>query len=167
MSETINNNYGTQIAQIQIFTGPQKNYENGPFLAVFQLELAALAESSDLKLNDFRILLLMMANVDNNNCITISTKGIAAKLVCAISTVYRTLQKLENMKIICLKSDTIDRDIRKYELSQRLINPRLAYHGNTKRLRKNRLPLLTKPDGVTPLLEQALEPTPNYLKPNE
>lgn len=163
MSETVNNNYGTQIAQIQIITGHQSNYENGHFLAVFQLELAALAEGTDLKLTDYRILLMMMAYVDNYNCISISTKGIAARLGCAISTVYRTLQKLESMKIICLKSDTIDRDIRKYELSQRLINPRLAYHGNTKHLRKNRLPLLTKPDGVTPLLEQILEPSPNYL----
>ena len=154
MSDTTINNYGTQIAQIKIVTGRQSRYENGFFLAVFQRELAALVQDTELKLNDYRILLLMMAYVDNNNCITISIKEITTCLGCASSTVYRTLRKLQKMRVICLKSSTIDRDIRKYELSQRLINPRLAYHGNTLELLKDNLPFLYRADGLTPLLEQ-------------
>ena len=163
MGKNINNNFGTQIAQIQIVTSRCSSYENGTFLTVFQRELAALVETKEMKLNDYRILLLMMANVDNNNCITISIKGITSILDCNISSVYRTLQKLERMRIICLKGSTIDRDFRKYELSQRLINPRLAYFGNTLELRKHNLPYLTHSDGVTPLLEQWHEPHPDFL----
>ena len=162
MSKNINTNYGIQIAQIQIVTGRQNKYENGYYMAVFQRELAALVQDTDLKLNDYRILLLMMAYVDNNNCITISVKEITACLGCVKSTVYRTLQKLERMRIICLRSSTIDKDFRKYELSQRLINPRLAYYGNTQQLRKHNLPFILKADGVTPLLEQWSEPNPDF-----
>ncbi|MBQ6254713.1 MAG: hypothetical protein IJK05_08725 [Bacteroidales bacterium] len=100
MSETTINNYGTQIAQIKIVTGRQSRYENGFFLAVFQRELAALVQDTELKLNDYRILLLMMAYVDNNNCITISIKEITTCLGCAPSTVYRTLRKLQKMRVI-------------------------------------------------------------------
>lgn len=147
MSDNIN--YGTQ-TQIQIITCPTNSYNNGPFVAVFQVELGAVAESKELKLNDFRVLLFMMASVDSSNCIITSVEMISRRLDCAPQSVYRALRKLEKMHILC-HHRTIDRGINKYELLN-MINPRLAYHGNTRKLMKQCLPLITKEDGKTPLI---------------
>lgn len=148
MSDNIN--FGTQ-TQIQIITCPTNTYNNGPFVAVFQVELGAVAMSKELKLNDHRVLELMISCVDNTNCIITSVDNISHQLDCAPQSVYRALRKLERMHILC-HHKTIDRGIHKYELNLSMINPRLAYHGNTRKLVKQCLPLITKGDGKTPLI---------------
>lgn len=162
MSENIN--YGTQI---QIITCPTNNYNNGPFVAVFQLELGAVAESKELKLNDLRVLLYMMACVDSTNCIITSVDIMSQRLDCARQSVYRALRKLEKMHLLC-HHQTIDRGLHKYELSLSMINPRLAYHGNTRKLVKEVLPLITKEDGKTSLIGGQIKAViPDFLNENE
>ena len=145
-----NFNFGTQ-TQIQIITCPTNNYNNGSFMAVFQVELGGLARSKELKLNDHRVLEFLVSCVDNYNCIVTSVDSISRELDCAPQSVYRALHKLEKMHILC-HHKTIDRGIHKYELNLSMINPRLAYHGNTRKLEKKILPLITKEDGITPLI---------------
>ena len=164
MSDNIN--FGTQ-TQIQIITCPTNSYNNGPFVAVFQVELGAVAESKELKLNDLRVLLFMMASVDSSNCIITSVEMISRRLDCATQSVYRALRKLEKMHILCHQK-TIDRGINKYELTLNMINPRLAYHGNTRKLMKQCLPLITKEDGKTPLISGEIKAViPEFLEKGE
>ena len=144
MSSTIN------IAQVNILLDPTRSsYTNGMFIPVFQGALGEIAKLN-LKGDTLRVLLLILANIDEKNNICLSLKDIAEDLKCSLSSVYRAIRELETMQIICHKGD---RHGKRYELSSKLVNPRLAYRGNTRYLRKESLPLLLTPDGQKPLLD--------------
>ena len=137
------------IAQINIVVADKGLYNNGDFIPVFTQEYEAILSNEKITDKTARILGILICNVDSNNRITTSIRDVAKELKCNESTVYRALKILERMQIICHSGN---KHGRKYELSTKLMNPRLAFYGNTRRLVKEQLPLLMTPDGETPLL---------------
>lgn len=144
MKNIVNN-----IAQLNIIIREKGLYNNGDFIPVFTKEYEAILTNAPISDKTIRILGVLICNVDNNNRITSSAQEIAKKLNCNKSTVYRALNTLERMHIICHNGDKRGG---KYELSTKLMNPRLAFYGNTRRLVKEQLPLILSSDGETPLL---------------
>lgn len=139
------------IAEINIVIAERGIHNNGDFIPVFTREYEAILSNDKMTDKTARILGILICNVDNNNRITTSIQEIAEELKCNNSTVYRALKTLEEMQIICRSGD---RHGGKYELSTKLMNPRLAFYGNTRKLIKDKLPLLMRPDGKTPLLPE-------------
>lgn len=144
----------TNIAQVNIVldTSPY-GYHNGDFIPVFQDALYEVAKLPTLNGQTIRVLLLILSCVDDKNSINLTITEIANELGCSYSSVYRAIRDLETMNIICHKGD---RRGRKYELTSKLVNPRLAYRGNTRKLKKDHLPILFQTDGITPLLPDSV-----------
>ena len=143
-----------KIAQINVFVSDEKlswaQAVNGFYVLVFQSELDALIQNRDVTLSDLRVLFYLIAHVDNSNCITVTVKDISIELHLSHVSVYRALATLINMQLICERADR--RNGRKYELTTKLVNPRLAFWGTSTKLNKNATPPILAPDGLTPLL---------------
>ena len=146
--------------------GPKSGYFNGRFIPVFQDPLLAITCNKNVKPGTLRVLLYLISVVDDNNCISESVQSIANHLCISDDTVRRALTQLLQMQVICRKSDTGDRlDV--YELTDKIMNPRLAYKGNTKLLNKAQLPNLLAPDSnaiyQVPLsLGDTILPSPDF-----
>lgn len=150
----------TNIAEINIVLADRAVYHNGGFIPVFQKELESIVINKGLTDKTLRVLVLILCYVDENNRISISGDEMSRMLNCNRSTIYRALNVLVKMNVIC-KSKS---DSRVYVLRPQLLNPRLAFKGNTKRLLKENLPLLMAPDGETLLLPDAkFIEAPNFL----
>jgi len=136
---------------VQAVVLPQSaTYKNGPFIPVFQDALKAFACNEEVKPGTRRVLEYILGSVDENNCFSEELCDIATNLRCSEDTVERAIKQLVAMHIICKKAGARDRSI--YELSDKNLNPRLAFKGNTKNLRKEILPILLEPNGLVPLL---------------
>ena len=143
--------YNVAYINVQNITIPNevaghKGYSNGHFLPVFQDAFCAIACNTQIKAGTIRILMYLLSIVDENNRIMGSTKTIAKHLGLSGDTVRRAISQLVSMQIICRISDTFHQNI--YELTDKIINPRLAYKGNTRKLNKKSLPLLLSPEYV-------------------
>ena len=148
-------NVTTNIAQVNIVLDPSQGvYQNGMFIPVFQDALMEVAKLTTLKGATLRVLLYILSCVDEKNNINVTMAEISSELGCSYSSVNRAITVLEDMNIICRHKG--DRRGRKFELTTKLVNPRLAYRGNTRYLRKEGLPLLLKPDGDTPLIPEVV-----------
>ena len=54
------------------------------------------------------------------------------------------------MHVICKKEGARNRSL--YELSDKILNPRFAFKGNTRKLRKDDMPILLEPGTSAPLI---------------
>lgn len=147
-----NINIQQQIAQLNIFLAPHRipGNHNGYYSLVYHRELDGICRIEDLKESDFRVLLYIIAHAGQDNRINVDVKEICDALPISVATVYRALQKLIKMQLICrAKSE----DKRVFELTTKLINPRLALYGDDYRFIKEKAPRILLPDGLTPLLE--------------
>ena len=154
------------IAQLTIIYENQYSYNNGEFSVVFNKEFDAIACSKDITQTDLRVLIHMVTNMDRNNRITVTIDEVASSTHCSRSSIYRALNKLVNMQIICQKAGSSHEKL--FELSSKLINPRLAFHGNSRKLKKHILPELLSPDGKTGLIPgTVLEPYEEFWNDND
>lgn len=150
----------TQI-NISVSDSRGKGYENGTFVAVFQDAILAISRQKAISGNVVKVLLFILSLVDANNHVIINKKEIAEALDCDASTVYKSIKVLEKMRII-----GADANSRGFTVAMNVINPRLAYHGNTRHLRKTYLPELLAPDGKTPLIPGTIYLPPLLLGDN-
>jgi len=152
-SSITNNNVHIQqqIAQLNIFMSDRKipGNINGYYSLVFHRELDGISRLKDFGEGDYRVLLHIISHVDKDNRITVNANEICNALPVSLTTVYRAIHKLIKMRLIC-KSQTDDKRV--YELTNKLINPRLTLYGNSLRFIKSVAPTLLLPDGETPLL---------------
>lgn len=143
----------TNLAQINIqnivYTD-RSSYNNGHFIPVFQDAIRAIACNPDVKPGTLRILDYILGTVDENNCFYEELSDIANNLGCSEDTVERAIKQLVSMHVICKKEGARDRSL--YELSDKILNPRFAFKGNTRKLRKDAMPILLDPGAVVPLI---------------
>lgn len=134
------------LAQINIQNivyADRSSYNNGHFIPVFQDAIRALACNQNVKPGTRRVLDYIIGTVDENNCFYEELGDIAKNLGCSDDTVERAIKQLVSMHIICKKEGARDRSL--YELSDKILNPRFAYKGNTRKLRKDNMPILLDP----------------------
>ena len=146
-------NVVVNLAQINFNTVVVSNtfsYKNGAFIPVFQDAMRAFACNADVKPGTRRVLEYILGTVDENNCFSEELMDIADNLGCSVDTVERGLSQLIQMQIICKKAGARNRS--RYELSDKILNPRMGFKGNTRKLSKNDLPLLLEPKEGTPLI---------------
>lgn len=155
-------NISLQLTQVIVSVAKEatRGYDNGTFIPVFQDALGAIARDTKLTGMTLRVLCFLLSRVQPNNRIYINRTEIAEILCCDISSVSRAINTLIKMNIIC--SDGSDTTQHHYTMSPNIINPRLAYHGNTRKLKKNTLPVLLSSDGNHPLIQGARE-IPEFL----
>lgn len=141
------------LAQINIQTivyADSSSYNNGHFTPVFQDAILAIACNPDVKPGTRRVLEYILGTVDENNCFNEELTDIANHLGCSEDTVERAIKQLVSMHIICKKEGARDRSL--YELSDKILNPRFAFKGNTRKLRKDAMPVLLAPGTEAPLI---------------
>ena len=143
----------TNLAQINIqkvVYADRSSYNNGHFIPVFQDAIRAIACNPDVKPGTRRVLDYILGTVDENNCFYEELADIANNLGCSEDTVERAIKQLVSMHIICKKEGARDRSL--YELSDKILNPRFAFKGNTRKLRKDDMPILLEPGTSAPLI---------------
>jgi len=72
----------------------------------------------------------------------------------SMRTVYRAINTLIAMQLICQKQSGHNS---MFCLSDKIINPRIAFKGNTTRMNKYMIPPILSPDGKTPLIKNDFE----------
>ena len=144
----------TNIAQLNIFVAERAMpwAHNGYYTLVFQRELDAIMRDKLMVDSQKIILMFLVAHVDNRNTIMIGVKEISDALGYSLVTVYRALDALIKMRLICRLGGR--QGSRKYELTSKLLNPRLAFYGNSQKLIKSEVPTILCPDGKTPILPE-------------
>ena len=143
----------TNLAQINIQNvvyADRSSYNNGHFIPVFQDAIRAIACNQSVKPGTRRVLDYILGTVDENNCFYEELVDIANNLGCSEDTVERAIKQLISMHVICKKEGARDRSL--YELSDKILNPRIAFKGNTRKLRKNDMPILLAPGTSAPLI---------------
>ena len=146
-------NVVVNLAQININNVVVSNtfsYKNGAFIPVFQDAIRAFACNQEVKPGTRRVLEYILGTVDENNCFSEEINDIADNVGCSVDTVERGLSQLIQMQIICKKAGARNRS--RYVLSDKILNPRMGFKGNTKKLCKNELPLLLDPQNGNPLI---------------
>lgn len=139
-----------QINIQNIVYADRSSYNNGHFIPVFQDAIRAIACNSSVKPGTRRVLDYILGTVDENNCFYEELSDIASNLGCSEDTVERAIKQLVSMHVICKKEGARDRSL--YELSDKILNPRFAFKGNTRKLRKDDMPILLDPGAVVPLI---------------
>lgn len=139
-----------QINIQHIVYSDRSSYNNGHFIPVFQDAIRAIACNRYVKPGTRRVLDYILGTVDENNCFYEELTDIANNLSCSEDTVERALKQLVAMHIICKKEGARDRSL--YELSDKILNPRFAFKGNTRKLRKDDMPVLLDPGAAAPLI---------------
>lgn len=141
------------LAQINIQNvvySDRSSYNNGRFIPVFQDAIRAIACNPSVKPGTRRVLDYIIGTVDENNCFYEELADIAINLGCSEDTVERAIKQLISMQVICKKEGARDRSL--YELSDKILNPRIAFKGNTRKLRKEDMPILLEPGTSAPLI---------------
>lgn len=136
-----------------IFIPGQGRYGNGDFVAAFCEPLGMIAQCSEFHGSDLRLLLYLMSKLTRQLCFSsVTFQEIQTNLHMSESTARRTVKNLIRCNILCQSTDAG----KLYRLSDKLINPRVAVHGNTKKVNKKDMPILYAPDG------EELIPRPNF-----
>ena len=126
-------------------------YNNGRFIPSFRDAHLALAKSSDLAASDFKVIHYILSIVDENNAFRFDPQEAANLLSLDVKTVKRSIKKLAAMQFICIDKN----NKRRYLLGEYLLNPRVGFVGNTRKINKENLPNLISRDG-TPMIPEAI-----------
>ena len=134
-----------------------EHYANGDFIPLFVDVLQAIALDVSMSPTTLRVLLYILTIVDRNNYVNIDTQAIAYLLQIGKTSVYKAINQLVAMNVLC-QDDTQEPYLRakkrgKFKLNLYVMNPRVGYRGNTRKINKNLAPSIMHPDGITPLLQ--------------
>lgn len=144
-----------------IFVDGKGRYGNGEFVAVFSEAAKAIAACSDFHEGALRVCLYLLGHVSKHQVFEkVTLKDIEKKLSMSESTARRAVQSLMSANVICRCSDG---GTSLYALSDKLFNPRVAVHGNTKKLNKKDMPLLLSPSGVPLLGSKGFAPSLEFM----
>lgn len=136
----------TYIRIDQLIINGNTNYKNGDFIPVFLEELYWLAISMDPI--TLQVLIYLLSKIDKFNQVIVDVYDIMYDLKIGKTKAYDAVAKLKNMRILCRTDETK----RKYKIKLYIINPCLAYHGNTRKINKKLAPQLMGPNGKVPLI---------------
>lgn len=127
-----------------IFLDGAGHYANGDFVVAFCDALVAIAKCPDFHESTLRVLLFLMGRTSKQLCLGATFEDIMKELSMSEASTRRAIKTLTLSQIICKKTDG---GANLYRLSDKLLNPRVAVHGNTKKLNKREMPPLLTPIG--------------------
>lgn len=139
-----------QICVNNIYISGRGHYGNGDFIACFCDALLGIAKCKDFHANTLRVLLFMLGSMTKKPYLGLSFIDIKEGLGMADTSLRRAIEILVNSHILC---STSEGHANIYRLSEAIINPRVAIHGNTKKLNKKGMPKLLRPNDGGYLIE--------------
>ncbi len=130
----------------QIIVNNTSIYKNGDFIPVFLEELYWLAR----RLNPLtlKVLIYLLSKIDKHNQVNVDVAELKDSLGIGSTTAYEAIADLKKMRILCRAGETT----KKYKIKLFVINPSLAFHGNTRKINKKLAPKLMDPTGKEPLI---------------
>lgn len=130
--------YEIERIRIRLIDHAPKAYENGRFVPIFQDAAAAIAIAENLTGVDLKLLFYILSVLDESNGFTIIAAKVAELLLTTRQSINRSVKKLIAMKIICADEDNSKHS---FKLGEYLLNPRIAYWGDTRTIDKTKLPI--------------------------
>ena len=146
--KTMDNNI-TVININNIVINGKENYKNGNFIPLFIDTLFWLVTSSHVSNPALRVLLYLLSQIDKHNQVTVDVNELVGNLNMKRRTIYNAIRDLKGMRILCKTSNN---DNRKYQIKLYIINPRLAFYGNTRKINRRLAPEIRVPNGDEPLI---------------
>lgn len=146
----------SQINITNIEVSGHQNYANGDFIPLFLDVLQAIALNVSVNPTTLRVFLYILTTVDRNNYVRIDAQEIVYLLNIGKTSVYKAINQLIAMNVLCQESNQElhkrFKKWRKFRLNLYVMNPRVGYRGNTRKINKHLAPAVMQPDGLTPLL---------------
>lgn len=130
----------------QIVVNSRSNYKNGDFIPVFLQELYWLARRLDPL--TLKVLVYLLSKIDKYNQVNVDVSEIKEDLEIGNTKAYEAINELKTMRVLC----KTEYSTRKYKIKLYVLNPALAYHGNTRKINKRLAPELLCPSGKEPLI---------------
>lgn len=115
-----------------------KPYENGRFVPLFQDAAYAISICRSLHETDLRLLFYIFSSLDEKNRFSISPTKVSQRLQTTRQSINRSVKKLVQMKIIC-SDESSDSYI--FRLGDYVLNPVIAFWGDTRLVDKKNLPI--------------------------
>lgn len=141
-----------QINITEIKVSGHECYSNGEFIPMFIDVLQGLAIDSNMKPTTLRVLLFILTIVDKNNYVHIDINDITEQMGLGKTSVYKAIGSLITMNVLCHDPSHRSKMKGKFKLNLYVLNPRVGYRGNTRKINKNLAPVIMNLDGKTPLL---------------
>lgn len=141
-----------QVSITEIKVSGQEQYTNGDFIPMFIDVLQGIAKDDKIKPTTLRVLLYILTIVDKNNDVHIDITDISEQLGLGKTSVYQAIGHLISMNILCHDPNHKTKRKGKFKLNLYVLNPRVAYRGNTRKINKYLAPVILSSDGETPLL---------------
>ena len=130
-----------------------KYYFGREFVTLFSEDLNDLLQSGDLKFDDWKVLLYLIANLQKNNIAITNLDRIANSVKIDRTRVSRSLTRLKTRNIVVEMKMSHSRGsgpvTSVFQIS--MVNPNLCFNGQTKNYKKEIIhyPKLTQQDGKT------------------
>ena len=141
-----------------IVTG-QNGYNNGAFVPVFLDELYGIAINKNITDKAVRLLIFLIAKIEKDNLVDVRISDIISATDMSKSCAYRCIKQLIAMRLLCRGESRNTYHLPQYK---RIISPRIAYYGNTRKIHKERVPELLDPKTLLPLVPKPNEWTPFF-----
>ena len=130
----------------KIVVNSNSNYKNGDFIPIFLQELYWL--SRRLNPTTLQVLIYLISKIDKHNQVVVDIPDIMDELGIGSTKAYDAVRDLKTMRVLCRTDETK----RRYKIKLYIINPILAYRGNTRKINKKLAPALMCPGGQEPLI---------------
>lgn len=136
------------IERIRItITDGQKRNVNGTFVPFFQDAAISISGCPDLTGTDLQLIFYILGTLDENNVCSLPSSMVAERIGRTRQAVRKSIKKLIDQKYLCVD----EHHPNSYLVGEFLLNPRIAYRGNTRELDKSQLPQPIMRNGL-PLL---------------
>lgn len=126
----------TRVTSITIRTSANARHKNGHFSPVFQAASTEIALSDNLTGTDYKLMFYILGSIDERNRCVLTSSTIAKRIKRTPQAIKKSINKLIDMKILCVDSEAPNA----YKINDYLLNPRIAYKGNTKLLDMSGIP---------------------------
>lgn len=127
-----------EIEQIRIIINDgRKRNVNGTFVPFFQDAALSISRCTDLTGTDLQLIYYILGTLDEKNACSLPSTQVAEQIGKTRQAVRKSIKHLIDLKYLCVDEDRPH----SYLASEYLLNPRIAYKGNTKDLVKTNLPL--------------------------
>lgn len=140
-------------------TVPDRAKFKRDFVTVFSDDLNDLLKNGELKFDDWKVLLWLIANLEKNNMIITNLDEVAEGINIDRIRVSRSLNKLKKRNVVVEMKLTHAKGsgARASVWAVQIVNPYLCYNGQTMNYTAEvvKYPRLTKEDGTTLLNEKA------------
>ena len=142
-----------------IIVNGHEGYNNGAFVPVFLDELYWISINKNITDKAVRLLLFLIAKIEKDNLVDVRISDITAATDMSKASAYRCVKQLIAMRLLCRGEAKNTYHLPQYK---RLISPRIAYYGNTRKIHKERVPELLDPKTLRPLVPKPNEWTPFF-----